>query len=500
MNERKYDIQVQVRGRVLVDARDVALAAEGITFLFGESGIGKSLVGKALFGLLDEGEYRVRVNGGSYRSYGSRPEVAAARRNGFFVFQEPSSHLNPLQTVDEQLREGSLAEAHDPIAPVRELWKAEDSEALTGILAVYPKPYRPSGGEKQRLLGGMAFAKMDAGAEQDLPGQGLFVFDEPTGSLDREARDRFLDRLFARYRRRKETILVITHDYGIIGYVQSSHRDLLSCMTFSELRLVGDIAQARAFAPELFLQWLGNQQPNKVTAGKTPLLHVESRLRVFGRVLGFAAETGEREESDLVVHAGELVYIKAGSGVGKTTVAKVVIGLQRADYVRMEISGEAFSEASSRQRWQRDLWGKKMTMAFQHADEALNPRASVEETLRLLPAPALRNDEGVAGALRTLFDPEEIPRLRKRKVWQLSGGQKQRLNLLRAFALSTPLIILDEPLSALDFESIDRVLSLMREAQRRSQAILLISHNEDIFDAIVPPESVYRLRQIVDDP
>jgi peptide/nickel transport system ATP-binding protein len=496
MNERGYDIQVQVRDRMLVDARGVALAQEGITFLFGESGIGKSLVGKALFGLLDGGEYRVRVNGGTYRSYGARPEVAEARRNGFFMFQEPSSHLNPLQTIDEQLREGSLSEARDPVAPVRELWKAQDSSALADILPIYPKPYRPSGGEKQRILGGMAFAKMDACAEQDLPGHGLFVFDEPTGSLDREARDRFLDRLFARYRRRKETILLITHDYGIIGYVQSSHKDLLSRMTFSELRLAGDIAQARAFEPQQFLKWLRNQHPQNVTGGKAVVLRVESRLSVFGRVLRFAADTEGREESDLVVHAGELVYLKAGSGVGKTTVAKVVIGLQRASHVRMEIGGKAFGEASPRQRWQRDFWGKKITMAFQHADEALNPHASVEETLRLLRAPMLQNGEGVTDALRTLFDQEEIPQLRKRKVWQLSGGQKQRLNLLRAFALSTPLIILDEPLSALDFESIDRVLLLVREAQRRGQAILLISHNEDIFDAIVPAESVYRLSQV----
>jgi len=96
--------------------------------------------------------------------------------------------------------------------------------------------------------------------------------------------------------------------------------------------------------------------------------------------------------------------------------------------------------------------------------------------------------------LSRLFDGEEIPQLRGRKVWQLSGGQKQRLNLLRAFALSTPMMILDEPLNSLDFESIDRVLALMREAQSRGQTILLISHNEDIFDAGVPAGSVYLLR------
>ncbi|HTY58346.1 MAG TPA: hypothetical protein VMF59_05990, partial [Bacteroidota bacterium] len=49
------------------------------------------------------------------------------------------------------------------------------------------------------------------------------------------------------------------------------------------------------------------------------------------------------------------------------------------------------------------------------------------------------------------------------------------------------------PLSALDFESIDRVLGLMRDARARGRALLLISHNEDIFDKIVSPESVHLL-------
>ena len=134
-----------------------------------------------------------------------------------------------------------------------------------------------------------------------------------------------------------------------------------------------------------------------------------------------------------------------------------------------------------------------MTMAFQHADESLNPRASVGDTLRILNRKPIQDREGVAMALARLFDTQEIPELAGRKVWQLSGGQKQRLNLLRAFALETPLIILDEPLSALDFDSIDRVLGLMRDACVRGRSILLISHNEDIFDRLVSPESVHML-------
>jgi peptide/nickel transport system ATP-binding protein len=494
MTATRYDIQVRVRGRRLVDARDVYVLEGGVTFLFGESGIGKSLVGKALFGLLDSDEYRVHINGEAYGRYLSSPEFAVARGNGFFVFQEPSSHLDLLQTIQAQLCEGDLAKAQHPLASAAELWKPEDQETLGRILPIYPKPYRPSGGEKQRLLCAMAFAKMDAVFEQKEQRGGIFIFDEPTGSLDREARNLFFDRLFSRYRRQQDTMLVITHDYGILGYIQSSHADLLPAIRFREMRLEGDVAQVRAFEPARFFQWLHEQPTLAAESRSDALLRVESGIRIFGKTLDFASGTSDGDVGALRLKGGELVYLKAGSGVGKTTVSKVIMGLQRAEQVRMWFEEDLLSERTPHQKWQQRLWGRRMTMAFQHADEALNPNASVEETLRLLPLPPLQTDTGIEDALKRLFDEGEIARLKKRKVWQLSGGQKQRLNLLRAFALSTPLIILDEPLSALDFESIDRVLALIREALRRGQAILLISHNEDIFDALVPETSVYHLR------
>lgn len=493
MSEDRYDITVTSGKRVLVDAQNLVISQGMVTFLFGESGIGKSLLGKALFGILDDPDLRVRINGEGYRQYSSRPNVAGRKKQGFFMFQEPSSHLNPLQSLEEQLREGALADAPDPIGPVRELWDAQGAQDLERLLPVFPKPYRPSGGEKQRILAAMAFSKMDVASDRADAGDGLFVFDEPTGSLDREARNRFLDRLFDRFRQRKQTILLITHDYGMIGYVQSRHRGLLSHIRFRELALEAGTVMVRDFDPEHFLHWLAGQHAQPADFKRTPLLRVESGIRVFGRSLRFLEGASGKGEVDMAVHPGELVYLKAGSGVGKTTVAKIVIGLQNADYFRMEFEGVRLGEVSPRHYWRRNLWGKRMTMAFQHADESLNPKASVEETLQMLPLPAVRTREAVAEALEKLFDRREIPQLQDKKVWQLSGGQKQRLNILRAFTLSTPLIILDEPLNALDFESIDRVLTLVREARSNGHAILLISHNEDIFDALVPVESVHLL-------
>lgn len=75
----------------------------------------------------------------------------------------------------------------------------------------------------------------------------------------------------------------------------------------------------------------------------------------------------------------------------------------------------------------------------------------------------------------------------------LSGGQKQRLNLLRSLLLDADLLILDEPLNGLDFTSMQRVLKLLQERMEEGKSLLLISHNEEIFDALVPPENVYYL-------
>ncbi|HEX7572838.1 MAG TPA: ABC transporter ATP-binding protein, partial [Bacteroidota bacterium] len=76
MTPSLFDIGISAGGRLLVDVQGFPVEEGAITFLFGESGIGKSLIGKALFGLLDELEFRVRVNGLSYSEY---RESAGAR-------------------------------------------------------------------------------------------------------------------------------------------------------------------------------------------------------------------------------------------------------------------------------------------------------------------------------------------------------------------------------------------------------------------------------------
>jgi ABC-type dipeptide/oligopeptide/nickel transport system ATPase component len=113
MDETRYRIHIAAEGRKLVSVDDFRIARSGITVLFGESGIGKSLSALALAGLLDPEQLDVQINGIPYTEYLKTREIAELRQNGFVVFQEPSSHLNPLMTLRAQLQEGTLASVPD---------------------------------------------------------------------------------------------------------------------------------------------------------------------------------------------------------------------------------------------------------------------------------------------------------------------------------------------------------------------------------------------------
>ncbi|MGB2959115.1 MAG: ATP-binding cassette domain-containing protein [Bacteroidota bacterium] len=492
-----FDILVARARRILVDIGGFRLPRNHITFLLGESGIGKSLTGKAIYGLLDPEQLSVVMNGEQYRSYRRDRLTRRFQRDGFFVFQEPSTHLNPLMNLDEQIREGSLANATSEATVLRELWKDAAAEELMELLRVYPKPHRPSGGEKQRILCAMAFMKMDMLTPED-DADPLFVFDEPTGSLDNRYRDVVLEMLFTRFRRRPSTVLLITHDYSMISFVTRNFPDLADRIDFQELSLGQDGLHLKQFRPETYSTWLSLQRPHRkehetsITA--TPLLRVESGMEAFGRALRFSREPeGKGEEVPLILHRATFAYLKAPSGTGKTTMVKLLMGLLRGKKLSARLGNMELSDRTPKQVWRKQIWGKRMTMVFQHADEALNLRASVRDVFSGLPLRHRLSRTAIEEEVRSFFGTGLDASFFDRTVGTLSGGQKQRLNLLRSLLLDADLLILDEPLNGLDFTSMQRVLKLLQERMEEGKSLLLISHNEEIFDALVPPENVYYL-------
>jgi len=502
MKTTGYNVRIAVDDRVLVDVRGFQFSHNEITVLFGESGIGKSLISRALYGLLDPDEFDVTVNDEPYEAYLNRPEVRAIRENSFFVFQEPSSHLTPLMTLREQLREGSLAKAPAESAILRELWTQEESRedaaiAADKLLDVFPKPHRPSGGEKQRMFLVMALKKIDMVLALARAGKEcLFVFDEPTGSLDNHFRNVFLSLLLRRFKAHPFTVLLITHDYSIISEIAHAHKGLRDKIVFKELKRTTQGLILEGFDGETYTGWLHRQQrePSLRKNNTSPLLSVESRSAMFGRELTITRDQTGENECPLEVYPGKIVSLKAPSGEGKTTFLKMIMGLLEAEQFRMVLCGHAVSHESAGSLWRHDIWGKRMTMVFQHADEALNPASRVKEIFEGLPIQETVTPDMLRKHLGRLFDDELSEEFLNTRVFALSGGQKQRLNLARALVLRTDIVLLDEPFNGLDFESITRVFSMLSELQKEERGFVLVSHNEEIVRALVPEENTYFLR------
>jgi peptide/nickel transport system ATP-binding protein len=493
----KYRIHIASGKTTLVDCESFEFDENRITFLFGESGIGKSLMAQAVYGLLDPQRLQISVNGMVYRDYLKSPGVQRLQQNSFFVFQEPSTHLNPMMRISEQLSEGSIAAEGAQRKILAGLFDEREPAEMQQLLNVFPKPHRPSGGEKQRMLLAMAFKKIDLLLLDEIGSTpSVFIFDEPTGSLDNESRNRFLALLMERFRQRRLSILFITHDYTIIREMAHSHNPLLRYVDYRELVRIDGKQYLRKFDSRRFLDWLDSGRSLfrlPAAEERQQVLQLETGVRVFGRTINFTRQPGSSRPIPLKAHAGEMLYVKAGSGVGKTTLAKIITGLQAAENVQLQIGETEVDSKRDARFWRDEIWAKKVSMVFQHADEALNPRATVLQTLTALPLNPRPDRGAFLEHINRLFDPPVDDSFLDKKIMHLSGGQKQRINIVRTLLLDADLIILDEPLNGLDFASIRSIINLLQGQLEQGRAFMLISHNEDIFDKLIPARSVYYL-------
>ena len=488
-------MKIEAQKRRLLDIGEFRIEPGKINLLLGESGIGKTLISRVLFGLVPAGDLDIYINDKPYTTYLEDQSCKTIRDKGFFVFQEPSSHLNPMRSIGRQLDEGSLKGTDHKQTILSQLFPLFSQEERKKFLAVFPKPYRPSGGEKQRLLIAMAFRKMTLLDRKSENEEALFIFDEPTGNLDNAYRNLFLKMLLDAQKKFSFTVLLITHDYSMISELTHRYASLQDKISYWELRRSKNILTQVPFAVRVYLNWLREIKTVPVRSSKTvqPLLTLDHEVRVFNRQLLVSADPACKRLTPLTIYPGDVVYLKAASGVGKTTVAKIIMGLQKAGQVNMQVNGLNINEKTAVNVWRKKIWAQKMGMVFQHADEALNLNGRVKDIFRGLPLKQRRDRSFLTNQLGAVFSGQVDDTFLDQPVAFLSGGQKQRLNLLRALILDTDLLILDEPFNGLDFFTLQKILDLIQKRQKEGKSFLLISHNEEIIERLVPAERIYYL-------
>lgn len=171
---------------------------------------------------------------------------------------------------------------------------------------------------------------------------------------------------------------------------------------------------------------------------------------------------------NFTVEAGELVALYGPSGVGKTTILRILAGLTDADEGYIKVDNEIWYDSTKK----INLPARKRPVGYMFQDYALFPNMSINENLKFAqPEP----DKKHIDELLELFDLKE---LRHRKPTMLSGGQQQRVALARALARKPKILMLDEPLSAIDPSFRVKLQNEILEMHRHyGVTTLLVSHD-----------------------
>ncbi|MER5911456.1 ABC transporter ATP-binding protein [Streptomyces sp. NPDC001982] len=203
-------------------------------------------------------------------------------------------------------------------------------------------------------------------------------------------------------------------------------------------------------------------------------------LEVTGLDVHYGLRRGRRQALhgvSLDVAPGETLGLIGETGSGKSTFARAVLGLVRASAGTIRIAGEDVSAYGHRQ-WRGLRRRGVVQYVFQDPLRSLDPDLTVAESLTepLLVQGVPRAQ--AAERARSFLDRVRLtPDLLDRLPGELSGGQRQRVAVARALVTEPRLVILDEPVSALDSANRVQILEVLKELRAFGVALVLISHD-----------------------
>ncbi len=456
--------------------------------LVGESGCGKSTMGRAILRMLPpgsriegdiqlDGQSIVRLSPNQIQRF--RGEVVS------LVFQDPMTRLNPLLSIGDHCIETLLS--HDPqLSEAQAKQRALDTLAAVKIPASRWKqfPHEFSGGMRQRVAIALAL----------LLNPKLIVADEPTTSLDVTVAAQILSELTRLCAERNMGLVLISHDLAVVG----EYCDRIAVMYAGKLVETGSTQKVfqnpahdytKALLKSALYLEAGNHAGTTVQpmATATPLLrltqlkqHYTLESNPIANLFSRGADRTIRavDGIDLELYRGETLGLVGESGCGKSTLSRTILQLLRPTSGKVEFAGQDLGQLgrNAMQRQRREI-----QMIFQDPNACLNPRMTVAESIldplliHQMATPTTGRPQVDAVMQRVGLDPAIFA---DRYPGQLSGGQQQRVAIARALITQPQLVICDEPVSMLDATVRTQVLDLMRELKAEFQlTYLFITHD-----------------------
>ena len=459
--------------------------------IVGESGSGKSTTATAIIDLLPG---TGQVTGGRVTLEGR--ELTKLRRADMerlrgreigYVPQDPMSNLNPVWSigfqVKETIRANGLARSRKDVhrMAVEVLQNAGLADADRRM---HQFPHQFSGGMRQRALIGIGLAADPK----------LLIADEPTSALDVTVQRVILDHLASLTRDKGTSVLFITHDLGLAA----ERADRIIVMSRGEIVESGpsrEILQEPqhpytkrlvAAAPSLASKRIqARVEETGAEVSTTTLLEQEAVVEVRDLVKEYSIRKGGfRSEPFRAVDGvsfqipkGRTLALVGESGSGKSTVAKMVLQLEKATSGSVIIEGRDITELS-----RQDLFSLRgrMQPVFQDPYGSLDPMRSLGSLIaEPLKVHGIGDQAARRERVRELLEQVALPAdLASRYPNELSGGQRQRIAIARALALKPSIVVLDEAVSALDVLVQDQILQLLSDLQSELDlTYLFITHD-----------------------
>jgi ABC-type glutathione transport system ATPase component len=462
-----------------VDGASFDVRPGQILGIVGESGSGKSVTSRAIMrmvrapGRVTRG--RIRFRGDDLLTISEKEMQGVRGTRIAMIFQDPQSALNPVLRVKDQVAEamrihglGSKDAERRTIELLTQVGIPKPQEAAEKY------PHQFSGGMRQRVVIAIALANKPD----------VLIADEPTTALDVTVQAQILKLIRGLRDELGIGVIFITHDMGVVAELC----DDVVVMYHGSVVERGPVRQVltsprEKYTIDLMAAIPKMDSPLREDAPRpqhTPVLEIRDlrtdlntqRKSLFRKPTPFFAVNGV----SLHVDEGETLALVGESGCGKSTLSRTVVGINAPTEGEILLDGRPIGDMTLHE--QRRV-ARSVQYVFQDPYSSLNPRRtagqSLEEALSIVGVPKRelrrRSEE--------LMDRVSLPaEYLDRYPYAFSGGQRQRIGIARALASDPRMLILDEPVSALDVSIQAQILDLLTELQRESNlAYLFISHD-----------------------